>query len=154
MNSTVKAVLLVVVIAACLGFVVFRMMGGKKASGGGGGASSEKDLYCLECKKPYKAKVEDNVFMPLQMGGEKASPKHTCPTCGKQAGVAAIKCASCGELVPSPGMQSMMMGGAGPGAAGMKKPACPKCGKPLTMAATMGSGSGGPAGGPAPAPAK
>jgi len=31
---------------------------------------------------------------------------------------------------------------------------CPKCGKPLTMAATMGSGSGGPAGGPAPAPAK
>lgn len=150
MNSTVKAVLLVVVIVACLGFVVMRLVGGGKKGGGAAGPATEKDMYCLDCKKAYKATIEDNLYMPLQMGGEKASPKHTCPTCSKQSGVAAIKCSSCGELVPSPGMQMMMMGG-GPGA-GMKKPACPKCGKPLTMASTMGSGGSGAPAGSAPAP--
>jgi hypothetical protein len=135
MNSTVKVALLVVVIVACLGFVVARMMGGKKGSGTSAGGG-ERDLYCLECKAAYKAKVDDSVFMPLQMGGKNATPKHTCPKCSKAAGVAAIKCPNCGELVPSPGMQSMMMAG---GAA--KKEMCPKCNKPLSMGPAMGGGA-------------
>jgi hypothetical protein len=144
MNSTVKVALLVVVIVACLGFVVFRLVGGKKGGGGpSGGPGGEKDLYCLDCKKAYKATVEDNVFMPLQMGGVNATPKHKCPTCGKDSGVAAVKCPSCTELVPSPGMQAMMsiMGPAGAKKGGAT---CPKCNKPLSMGPGGAGGSGGP----------
>jgi len=135
MNSTVKGVLLVVVIAACLGFVGYRMFGGS----GGGAASptpkAEHDLYCLNCKKHYSEVMEAKDYAPLLMQGINASQKHTCPTCGKQAVVAAIKCSACGEWVPSPGMQGVgrpvMNGPRGP--RGPVGPTCPKCGKPLQM---------------------
>ena len=141
MNSTVKVVVLVVVIVACLGFVVMRFVGGKKSSSGdqiaGGG---EVQMYCLDCKKPYKAKLSEEEATPLMMAGINANPKAKCPMCGKNAGVCAIKCAACGAIVPSPGMQVLMMPA---GANGMKPPKCPKCGKILKPAA--GSMPGAPA---------
>ncbi len=150
MNNTVKVVVLVLVIVVCLGFVIARLAGGKKGAAAGGGGSQERDMYCLECKKAYKATLDDQKFMPLQMGGENANPKDTCPNCGKQAGVAAIKCPNCGNLVPSPGMQAMMMASGGmPG--GGKKPVCPVCKKPLAMNPGMGSGGAVPPGGAGPA---
>ena len=132
MNSTVKVAVLIVVIVACFGFILFRSFGGKKGGAGGAEVNSEKDMYCLECKKAYKATIDESTFMPLQMGGVNANPKHTCPTCSKAAGVAAIKCGSCGQLVPNPGMQAMMMpaGGGRPQGAN-----CPLCKKPLAAVA-------------------
>ncbi|MBN2450768.1 MAG: hypothetical protein JXR77_10290 [Lentisphaeria bacterium] len=140
MNSNVKVIVLIVVIALCLGFVVMRLVGGK--GGGGGGAVSadtELQMICLECKQPYTAKVSQDMAMPLQMAGTKAEPKHQCPNCGKSAGVAAVKCAACGALVPSPGMQAMNMMGPG-----MKPPLCPACKKPLKPAPTAESGMPAP----------
>ncbi len=133
MNSTVKVTLLVIVIAACLGFIVYRSFGSKgKGAADGAVVSAEREMYCLECKTAYKTTLDESAYMPLLMGGQNANPKHTCPNCGKAGGVAAIKCASCGEVVPSPGMQSMMM----PGPGGRPKaPPCPKCKKPLTLQA-------------------
>jgi len=143
MNSTVKVALLVVVIVACLGFVVFRLVGGKPKGGPGApGVGVERDLYCMECKKGYKASLDESIYMPLLMGGQNVNPKHTCPNCGKAAGVAALKCAACGEIVPSPGMQGMM-GGAGGRSKGIT---CPKCKKPLILQA--------PTAAPGPAPAQ
>ena len=137
MNSTVKVVVLVVVIVACLGFVVMRFTGGGGKAGPGMSEAGEKDMYCLECKKPYKAKLSESEATPLMMAGTQANPKHTCPTCGKAAGVCAVKCAACGALVPSPGMQMLMMPA---GANGMKPPKCPACGKVLKVAPTMPAG--------------
>lgn len=146
MSGSVKTVLLVVVIIACLGFVVFRLTRGSGGSSGGAAAATaeeSKDLYCTDCKTHYTAVLKREQYMPLFVMGANASPKHTCTACGKPAGVAAIKCAACGEWVPSPGTQGMNRPG-GPGA-GPGAPTCPKCKKPLQMPQMGAMDQGAPA---------
>jgi len=153
MSGPVKTVLLAVVILACLGFVVFRLTrsSGSGGSGGGGGgaeaaAESTRDLYCTECKTHYTAVLKREQYMPLFVMGANASPKHTCTACGKPGGVAAIKCAACGEWVPSPGTQGLNRPGGkgGPAGGGPASPPCPKCKKPLQMPPMGGSGQAAP----------
>ncbi len=139
MSNAAKTALLVAVIVICLGFVVYRLARGSGSGAGGGpaeGASeAQRDLYCLECKEHYTAALKREEYGPLFMAGTNAATKHTCPKCGKQAGVAAVKCKACGEWVPSPGTQGMNRPGMGgpAGARGPAAPVCPKCKKPLEM---------------------
>jgi len=125
-NKPVMAIVLILVIVACVAFMV--RSGAKKSGAPAGGGSQERDLICLACEKSFKAPMKDEEWMPLQMQGKNSAKKVKCPACGKDEGVAAQKCASCGELVPAAGMMGMM----GPGA---KAPMCPKCKKPLTQMA-------------------
>lgn len=130
-NKPVMAIVLILVIVVC-GVLVFRNMAGKKS--GGAAATTgpqERDLICTACEKPFKAAMKDSDWMPMQMQGKSAPKKMKCPACGKEDGVAAQKCGSCGELVPAAGMMGMM----GPGS---KAPMCPKCKKPLVTAAPQG----------------
>jgi len=124
-NKPVLAIVLILVIVACVAFMV--RSGGKKSGASAGSGPQERDLVCMACEKSFKATVKDEEWMPLQMQGKNSTKKLKCPACGKDEGVAAQKCASCGELVPAAGMMGMM----GPGS---KAPLCPKCKKPMMSA--------------------
>jgi hypothetical protein len=130
-NKPVMAIVLILVIVACVAFMV--RSGTKKSGGAASSGPQERDLVCMACEKSFKATVKDEEWMPMQMQGKNASKKMKCSACGKDEGVAAQKCGSCGALVPAAGMMGMM----GPGS---KAPACPKCKKPL-MSGMPGQGA-------------
>ncbi len=128
-NKPVLAIVLIVVIVACVAFMI---RSGTKKGGAASTGPQERDLVCMACDKTFKASVKDEEWMPMQMQGKNANKKLKCTACGKDEGVAAQKCGSCGELVPAAGMMGMM----GPGS---KAPACPKCKKPLMNPMTQGA---------------
>lgn len=143
-NKPVMAIVLIVVIVACIAFMIHS---GTKKSGSGGasaGGPQGHDLICMACNKPFKLTMKDEEWMPMQMQGKNATKKVKCPACGKDEGVAAQKCASCGEIVPAAGMMGMM----GPGA-GAKASVCPKCKKPLVTTSQPGPQGATPPAAPA-----
>jgi hypothetical protein len=131
-NKPVLAVVLIAVIVACIAFMVYGS--GKKSGPKPSGAALERDLICLSCEKPFKATLSEADWLPMVMQGKDVAKKVKCSACGKDEGVAATKCPSCGTLV-SGGMRDPA-----------SKPAvCPKCKKPIISR----PGPGGPMGGPA-----